>query len=211
MIKDRVGVVRTSTRNLPEQGFTYGKKCIPDPEGAGDVISNWITADPSASKETVRSHIHSNILAIKHGAVTAKAQKKFAEDHTHIKMKEILTEDEGGQAGSAFEGPFGIKTTFADETMENIIQAKYTSFSNDDADYPKLDGLVDKSALPQPRMTKASSSSASRSKTRSAAQQSGRPESTFVMKKFQNIPGKLNLPKNTSARKTQQPHVEEAH
>ena len=69
MIKDRVGVVRSSTRTLPDPGFTYGKKCLPDPEGAGEVISNWITADPSASKATVRSHIHSNILAIKHGYV----------------------------------------------------------------------------------------------------------------------------------------------
>ena len=42
-------------------------------------------------------------------AVTAKAQRKFAEDHTHIRMKEILHQDLGG--GSAgFEGPFGAKT-----------------------------------------------------------------------------------------------------
>jgi hypothetical protein len=33
------------------------------------VISNWVTADPSASKDSVRSHVHSNILAIKHGLV----------------------------------------------------------------------------------------------------------------------------------------------
>lgn len=36
MIKDRVGCVRTTTRNLPEGGHVYGMKSPPDPEGAGD-------------------------------------------------------------------------------------------------------------------------------------------------------------------------------
>jgi hypothetical protein len=36
MVKDRVGCVRTSTRNLPRGHFTYGMKYSPDAEGAGD-------------------------------------------------------------------------------------------------------------------------------------------------------------------------------
>ena len=36
MIKDRTGCVRTSTRQLPPQGFVYGMKSPPDPEGAGE-------------------------------------------------------------------------------------------------------------------------------------------------------------------------------
>jgi hypothetical protein len=36
MVKDRVGCVRTSTRNLPRGHFTYGMKYTPDAEGAGD-------------------------------------------------------------------------------------------------------------------------------------------------------------------------------
>ncbi len=44
-------------------------------------------------------------------AVTAKAQRKFAEDHTHIRMKEILHHDlDTTCPSSAFEGPFGQKT-----------------------------------------------------------------------------------------------------
>lgn len=43
-------------------------------------------------------------------AVTAKAQRKFAEDHTHIRMKEILSSNQSGGAQSAFEGPFGQRT-----------------------------------------------------------------------------------------------------
>jgi hypothetical protein len=36
IIKDRVGCVRTSTYNLPVDGFTYGKKTEQLPEGAGE-------------------------------------------------------------------------------------------------------------------------------------------------------------------------------
>lgn len=36
MVKDRVGCVRTTTRNLPEGGHVYGMKSPPDPEGAGE-------------------------------------------------------------------------------------------------------------------------------------------------------------------------------
>eukprot|EP00604_Paraphysomonas_vestita_P002555 CAMPEP_0174818386 /NCGR_PEP_ID=MMETSP1107-20130205/1049_1 /TAXON_ID=36770 /ORGANISM="Paraphysomonas vestita, Strain GFlagA" /LENGTH=207 /DNA_ID=CAMNT_0016030145 /DNA_START=107 /DNA_END=730 /DNA_ORIENTATION=- len=193
MVKDRVGCVRTTTRALPEAGHVYGMKSPPDPEGAGEVISNWVTADPSASKASVRSHVHSNILAIKHGAVTAKAQRKFAEDHTHIRMKEILHHDLDTGPSSAFEGPFGAKTQFANETMGDLIQARFTNFQNYDADYPSMTGLVDKSALPLPKSTRASTLVAEKSRT--DQNKDSNPEKRFIMKKFQNVPGKLNLPK----------------
>ena len=86
----------------------------------------------------------------------------------------------------------------ADETMENIIQAKYTSFENYDQDYPSLDGLVDRSAIPLPRQTKASTGAAGRAAANRsgahAAKDTGRREIHFTMKKFQNVPGKLHLP-----------------
>jgi hypothetical protein len=91
--------------------------------------------------------------------------------------------------------------------MANIIQAKYTSFAYDDQDYPSLRGLVDKSAMPHPRQTKASTNSRSGkpgNQTSAGGKTTGKPESHFIMKKFQNIPGKLNLPN------TKKPVVEEA-
>lgn len=191
MVKDRVGCVRTSTRNLPRGHFAYGMKYAPDAEGAGDVISNWITADPSASKASVRSHIHSNILSIKHGCVTAKGARRFAEQHQHIKMKEILTGDD--EVGPGFEGPFGQKTTFAEETVEQLVQAKYTNFANDDVDYPSTAGLSNKSTRIAPRGTRASELQSSARKGLESKEE--KKKSGFIMKKFQNIPGKLNLNK----------------
>mmetsp|Transcript_12830 Transcript_12830/g.12910 ORF Transcript_12830/g.12910 Transcript_12830/m.12910 type:complete len:91 (-) Transcript_12830:394-666(-) len=78
MIKDRVGCVRTSSYNLPPGDHVYGKQSNPDPENAGEVLSNWVTAKNHAViEEPGRSYIHSNIVAIKHGCITAKSSKKI--------------------------------------------------------------------------------------------------------------------------------------
>jgi hypothetical protein len=44
----------------------------------------------------------------------------------------------------------------AEETVEQLVQAKYTNFSNDDVDYPSTVGLSGKSARIAPRATRAS-------------------------------------------------------
>jgi hypothetical protein len=77
--------------------------------------------------------------------------------------------------------------------MEELIQGKYTNFQHYDADYPSMAGLVDKSALPLPKSTRASTMVAE--KSRSDQCKDTMKEKRFVMKKFQNVPGKLNLPK----------------
>jgi hypothetical protein len=79
--------------------------------------------------------------------------------------------------------------------MEEIIQAKFTNFHNYDNDYPSMSGLIDKSALPLPKSTRASTMVAEKSRTDQNKDTQG--EKRFVMKKFQNVPGKLNLPPNT--------------
>ena len=44
----------------------------------------------------------------------------------------------------------------AEESINQVIQAKFTDFSNEDADYPGMAGLAKKGSLPPPRPTKAS-------------------------------------------------------
>jgi len=85
IIKDRVGCVKTSTYDLPKDGFSYGRKSVEGVEGAGDskycvdflflllimsvflVISNWVTANPSLEKKSAKQVVFSNVLAIKRG------------------------------------------------------------------------------------------------------------------------------------------------
>ena len=73
------------------------------------MISNWVTANPTEGKDSTRSHIHSNVLALKNGCVTAKSFRIFAKNHQNLRMKEILTVEQN-RSGAKFEGPFGIKT-----------------------------------------------------------------------------------------------------
>lgn len=54
----------------------------------------------------------------------------------------------------------------ASETMEDIVQAKFTHFENDDPDYPNMDGLTNQHVFVAPRPTKASLGNAAVAKER---------------------------------------------
>ena len=110
LIKDRVGCARTSTYNLPsDPKFVFGMKARGESETTGEIISNWAAANPSEGKESLRSYVHSNVLAIKNGCVSAAAMRMYTEAHPNIRLKEVM--QEGGLVGNAnHEGPFGIHT-----------------------------------------------------------------------------------------------------
>ncbi len=87
MIKDRVGICRRSTYNLPSTDHVYGFKKENDAEGAGALISTWVTANPSEHKGAEEIIVYSNVLAIKHGCITARDMRQYAKDHPCIRMK----------------------------------------------------------------------------------------------------------------------------
>jgi hypothetical protein len=78
-------------------------------EDAGDIISNWVVANPSEMRKTKNVTVYQNILAVRNGCVTSKSMRQFGKDHPNIRLKEQLDEQIGGHNGS-HEGPFGIKT-----------------------------------------------------------------------------------------------------
>jgi hypothetical protein len=189
MMKSRVGCVRTTTYSLPEHNWTYGYKSEPDKEGAGDLISNWVTTNPSSGKETSASHVHTNILAIKHGCITAAAMRKYTEEHPNIRLKEVL-QSGNSRPDSMIEGPFGIKSEERDDDLfKEIIQTSYTNYSTEDADYPVLKGFVMHGYMPKPRHTKSSAMLADANKKNKESQQ---PKKNFCMKRFQNIPSNFS-------------------
>ena len=107
-----------------------------------------------------------------------------SKDHPCIRMKEILTE---AAPTAQFEGPFGIKTKFAEEPLTDIIQGKYTNFATDDQDYPNVSVIAKLGLMPKPKPTIASESIAmAREKQRVKETMT---KKKFVMKKFQNIKG----------------------
>ena len=51
-----MGCVRTSLYQLPKGDHEFGLKKPKDPENAGQLISNWVTSDPSEMKKQILSH-----------------------------------------------------------------------------------------------------------------------------------------------------------
>ena len=152
MIKDRVGCVKSAICDLPPSEHTYGLKLPPDLEGSAAIISNWVTANPSLHKENGKKIVYGNILALKNGCITAKSMRQYSLAHPNIRLKESV--DDGSKpVDSSHEGPFGVKTISADETMESIIQGRYINYKHDDADYPDVSSIKKPGAMPKPRST----------------------------------------------------------
>lgn len=191
IMKDRVGCVKTSTYDLPAETFTYGMKATDSSaEKAGDIISNWVTANPSAQKQSQKMVVAQNILAIKKGAITAKAMRQYGIDHPNVRMKEVLVQDSSRPdvIKPSHEGPFGRRTVYAEESFGEIIQAKYTNFASEDADYPTITTIKKTGFMPEPKPTKASLAVSIAREGREEAQKATTKK--FCMKKFQNIPGR---------------------
>lgn len=111
--------------------------------------------------------------------------RQYCIDHPNIRMKEILLNTDSTRVDSRHEGPFGIKTKFAEERMDELLQAKYTDFRNEDSDYPNVQAIKTRGYLPVPKTTIASQSIVL---AREKAQEAKEPH-RFIMKKFQNIKG----------------------
>mmetsp|Transcript_1439 Transcript_1439/g.2343 ORF Transcript_1439/g.2343 Transcript_1439/m.2343 type:complete len:239 (+) Transcript_1439:223-939(+) len=195
MMKDRVGCVRASTYNLPQEGHTYGAKTPEAAEGAGNIISNWVTANPSLEKKSSKLIVYSNVLAVKHGCITSTSMRQYSIDHPNIRMKEVLNND-STRVDANHEGPFGIKTKFSEEPIGDILQAKYTNFANEDSDYPSVVSIKKVGFMPSPRPTIASQS---QMVARMRKAEKDKPKH-FIMKRFQNIQGKMSQEREAAAK-----------
>lgn len=82
----------------------------------------------------------------------------------------------------------------ADESIESILHAKYTNFHNDDADYPIIQSIQKTGHMPTPRPTIASKAIIL---AREKANEKAQPKH-FIMKRFQNIKGKMAQDRETA-------------
>jgi Domain of unknown function (DUF4483) len=79
LVKDDVGRAKPNTRDLPPDGFTFGKADRRDHESAGLVTSSWKMHEQSKPKEAERDFKKLNKMSIKEGVIDAKNQKDFRE------------------------------------------------------------------------------------------------------------------------------------
>ena len=77
LVKDDVGKAKPTVRQLPQDGFAYGKKINPDAEGAGALLSSWATHAQSWEAPPDKDFKKLNALSLKKGATTAKQQRQF--------------------------------------------------------------------------------------------------------------------------------------
>ena len=74
LVKDDVGRAKPATRDLPPDGFTFGKPDRKDPENAGIVTQSWKAHEQSKAKEPERDFKKLNKLGIKEKAIDAKVR-----------------------------------------------------------------------------------------------------------------------------------------
>ena len=72
LVKDDVGRSKPATRDLPPDGFTFGKPDKRDQEGAGLVTSSWKAHEQSRPKDPERDFKKLNKVGLKSGATDAK-------------------------------------------------------------------------------------------------------------------------------------------
>ena len=189
-MKSNVGVPKKSCYDLPQSSeHVYGSAAKSKEEGVGDLISSWVTSNPSSGKESSKLIVFSNILAIKNGCVTARAMRKYASEHPNIRRKEAL-QSSSARVDTRFEGPFGRATASSDEGMDQIIQGKFTTHAPEDVDYPDVSCIKKTGSFPKPKATVASHL------LNKARLEKLKPveKKKFCMKRFQNIEGTFHLP-----------------
>jgi hypothetical protein len=77
LVKDDVGKSKPATRDLPPEGFTFGKADRRDHESAGIVTSSWKMHEQSKPGVAERDFMKLNKMGIKNGIIDAKEQKDF--------------------------------------------------------------------------------------------------------------------------------------
>ncbi|KAG7392212.1 hypothetical protein PHYBOEH_006466 [Phytophthora boehmeriae] len=141
MIKSTVGTVKRSDYDLPDAknpSHVYGYEVPRDPENAGQVISRWVHATPSVAANAGRSFIETNRQAILHGCINAGETRRFANQHPGIVVKPAEKCKRGYVPTN--DTTYGIKSQES-EDIWGLVQARYTSYRNDNADYPDLSGM----------------------------------------------------------------------
>lgn len=77
LVKDGVGRPKPGTRDLPPQGFTYGKADRKDQENAGIVTSSWKMHEQSKPRDSERDFKKLNKMSLHNGIVDSKTIKEF--------------------------------------------------------------------------------------------------------------------------------------
>jgi len=186
LIKDVVGQCKRPCDPIPDRAF--GSTIDRDEEGAAAVVNSWHVSVPSKSVANSISFVETNKRALQAGNLNSKQVRNFQKSHV-IRPKKI--DSQGKPRGTVLDDEkfktmvFGQATEPSEAELSALIRGGYTSYKNDNADYPDVTYQT-KKKLPKPRQTKKSEAS---TLARQAAKNATTSE-PFKLKKFQNVQAK---------------------
>ena len=155
LIKGVVGKVRTSSYQLPEEGFIYGISNQMDVEGAGKVMQSWSQSEPSQPPASMQSFPATNRVALKNGCLDAKSQREFAKSFPVLKKNPKQSKAAEAEKTVNDHRVFGMKNKATDMPMTQLLKAS-SQMCALETDYPDLSHMKKKGRLPPAKQTKAS-------------------------------------------------------
>lgn len=81
LVKDDVGRAKPATRDLPPDGFTFGRADRRDQENAGVITSSWKMHEQSKPRDPERDFKRLNKMGLRNGITDAKDVKEFRQTH----------------------------------------------------------------------------------------------------------------------------------
>lgn len=190
LVKDDVGKAKPATRDLPPDGFTFGRADKKDQENAGIITSSWKMHEQSKPKGSERDFRKLNKMSIKEGIVDSKNQKDFRmqndpriEHYIDNKCKKFVVPET-----SAFGRPNrpstpinGVINNYYGEAAKIQIDEKYgQSF--------ELKKHV--KGMPEPKETSGHLKAVEFIKMKATVSAEDKPQ--FKLKRFQNVDARIN-------------------
>ena len=137
LVKDDVGKAKPATRDLPPEGFTFGRPDRRDQENAGLVTSSWKLHEQSRPKEPERDFKKLNKMSIKNGIIDAKQQKEFRQtndariealigDRSRRRQQSVPENIAFGKPNRPSTPINGIISNYYGVTAHQEIEEKYT-------------------------------------------------------------------------------------
>lgn len=199
LVRDDVGKAKPTCYDLPHEAFAYGRAEPADLEGAREVTMHWAAHVPRPKPgENIQDFRKLNKMAAQSNVANAVALKEFKKDKD---VKLIPPQANGAQPKVI---PSDVIPSFAygrksrPSTPINAVVGYQYAAEYEEAlvnGYDRYQVISDQShAKHKVRLTKASKSLISTSRTKRDSFAPQEPKELFKLTKFKKVPSRLQLP-----------------
>jgi len=194
LVKDDVGSAKPSCYRLPPEDFAYGRPDMPDFEGAREVTMQWVAHHAEERKDSgVQDFKKLNKAALKNKVIDSRKLTQFRRENS----APLLITNPTGPPPKVFPSEvvpsftYGKKTrpsTPIAQVVSNQFAAEYQASLEEIYDYYEKEKKEKKA--PVIRTTKAAEGHA----RKFLEMEKPEPKEKFILSRFKNISGKLQIP-----------------